>query len=146
MYRSPEMLSGDKVIFGASSSTIELNRHTLPTIERKADTPRFLITVDKGIGDTVLVGLSAIEQIIQNDPDAYGKIDMLCTPIQSQIYEFDPRINRVIQTDKKFFTGPHITEWLRGIILDAKAAQVMHFCRAGVMKQSYRQLWLLAST
>jgi hypothetical protein len=89
-----------------------LDRRTLPTIKSKADTPRFLITLDKGIGDTALVGLSAVEQIIQNDPAAYGKIDILCSPLQSQIFEYDPRINRVIQTDKNFSAGPHVKEWL----------------------------------
>ncbi len=125
------MLSRDQVVSGASPTTIELDRYSLQAIvETKADTPRFLITLDKGIGDTALVGLSAVDQIIQNDPAAYGKIDILCTPIQSQTFEHDPRINRVIQTDKKFSIGPHITEWLRGIILDAEATQVMHLLRS----------------
>ncbi len=130
MYRSPEMLSRDQVIYGTASSSIGLNRRTLPTIESKADTPRFLITLDRGIGDTALVGLSAVEQIIQNDPAAYGKIDLLCTPLQSQIFEYDPRINRVIQTDKNFSSGPRVTEWLRGIILDAEATQIIHFLQS----------------
>ena len=124
------MLSSDQVIYGSASSSIELNRSTLPVIEDKADTPRYLITLDRGIGDTVMVGLSAIDQIIHNDPAAYGKIDILCTPLQSQIFEYDPRINRVIQMDKNFSSGPHITEWLRGIILDAEAAQVIHFLQS----------------
>src|SRR5919108_2933091 len=43
MQRSPEMLSSDQVIYGSASSSIELNRSTLPVIEDKADTPRYLI-------------------------------------------------------------------------------------------------------
>src|SRR5271157_3179632 len=130
MHGSPEMLSSDLVISEASSSSIRLDRRTLPTIESKAHTPRFLITLDRGIGDTALVGLSALEQIIQNDPAAYGKIDILCTPLQSQIFKYDPRIDRVIQTDKNFSAGPHVKEWLRGIILDAEAAQIIHFLQS----------------
>lgn len=130
MSRSLEMLSRDLLIFKASSSTLELSRHALPTRERKADTPRFLITLDRGIGDTILVGLSAVDQIIQNDPAAYGKIDILCTSLQSQIFEYDPRINRVIQTDTNFSAGPHVTEWFRGVILDAEAAQIMHLLQS----------------
>ncbi len=130
MHRSPEMLSRGQIINGSASTSIELDRHTLQTIEGKADTPRYLITLDRGIGDTVMVGLSAVDQIIHNDPAAYGKIDILCTPLQSQIFEYDPRINRVIQMDKKTSSGPHITEWLRGIILDAEAAQVIHFLQS----------------
>ena len=130
MHGSPGMLSSDRVISGASSSSVELARRTLPTIESKAHTPRYLITLDRGIGDTVLVGLSAVDQIIQNDPAAYGKIDVLCTPLQSQIFAYDPRINRVIQTDNKFSAGPRVTEWLRGINLDAEAAQIIHFLQS----------------
>ena len=58
---------------------------TSPGIGGKADTPRFLIPLDIGIGDTILVGLSAVDQIIQNDATAYGKIDILCNPLQSQV-------------------------------------------------------------
>ena len=54
---------------------------TSPGIGGKADTPRFLIPLDIGIGDTILVGLSAVDQIIQNDATAYGKIDILCNPL-----------------------------------------------------------------
>lgn len=130
MHGSPGILSKQHVISEVSSSFVEIDRRTLPARESKADTPRFLITLDRGIGDAVLVGLSAVDQIIQNDPAAYGKIDILCTLFQSQIFKYDPRINRVIQTDKKFSAGPYVTEWLRGITLDAEAAQIMHFLQS----------------
>jgi ADP-heptose:LPS heptosyltransferase len=64
--------------------------------DEKADTPRFLITLDRGIGDAVVIGLSVVEQIIENDPTAFGKIDVLCNKLQAQIFQYDPRINRVI--------------------------------------------------
>jgi ADP-heptose:LPS heptosyltransferase len=130
MHRSPETLSKAHNIYGATSSSIELDQSTEPTRESKNDTARFLITLDKGIGDALLVGLSAVDQIILNDPKAYGKIDILCSSLQSQFFEYDPRINRVIQTDKIFNCGPKITEWLRGISLDSESAQVIHFLQS----------------
>ncbi len=130
MHRSPETLSKAHDIYGVSPSSIELDQGTLPARESKDATSRFLITLDKGIGDALLVGLSAVDQIIYNDPKAYGKIDILCTPLQSQFFEYDPRINKVIQTDKIFACGPQVTEWLRGISLDMEAAQVIHFLQS----------------
>lgn len=130
MHGSPGMLSSDRVISEVSSSSVELDRRALPSMEGEADTPRFLITLDRGIGDTTLVGLSAVDQNIQNDPAAYGKIDILCTSLQSQIFEYDPRINRVIQTDKNFSAGPRVTEWFRGVFLDAEVAQIMRFLQS----------------
>jgi ADP-heptose:LPS heptosyltransferase len=130
MHRSPKLLSKCQFIDRATSSSIELDQGTLPTIERKEGTARYLITLDKGIGDTLLVGLSAVDQILYNDPAAYGKIDILCTPLQSEIFAYDPRINTVIQTDTKFSIGPLVTEWLRGISLDIEAAQVIHFLQS----------------
>jgi Glycosyltransferase family 9 (heptosyltransferase) len=93
----------------------------------KPDTPRYLITLDVGIGDAVAIGLSAVEQIIENDPCAEGTIDVLCNALQAQIFESDPRINRIIETSIVFFPGPHISQWLRGITLDPEAHHVIHF-------------------
>ena len=95
--------------------------------QEKPDTPRFLVTLDVGIGDAVAIGLSAVNQIIENDPLTAGTIDVLCNELQAQVFESDPRINRIIETDKIFFTGTHITQWLRGITLDPEAAHVIHF-------------------
>jgi len=120
--------SVDRIFSGASSSA----HHALGTsvaIESKADTGRFLITLAAGIGDAVVVGLSAIDQIVENDPQAYGKIDVLCNPLQSQIFECDPRVNRVIQTDTLFFAGSRVTQWPRAIVLDAEGTRVVHLLR-----------------
>src|SRR5215831_10928805 len=98
-------------------------QHTSSAMESKAaDTGRFLITLAAGIGDTVAVGLSAIDQIVKNDPEAYGKIDVLCNPLQSQIFEYDPRINRIMQTDTFFFAGSRIKKWPRAVLLDSESA------------------------
>ncbi len=111
------------------SISMEQVQITSPGIGGKADTPRFLIPLDIGIGDTILVGLSAVDQIIQNDATAYGKIDILCNPLQSQVFEYDPRINRIIQTDKTLFMGPRLSEWLRGITLNPAEAKIIDFLR-----------------
>jgi ADP-heptose:LPS heptosyltransferase len=100
-----------------------------PCDQEKPDTPRFLVTLDVGIGDAVAVGLSAVDQIVEDDPLAAGAIDVLCNGFQAQIFEYDPRINRIIETSKVFFPGTHITQWLRGITLDPEAAHVVHFLR-----------------
>ncbi len=117
-----------RVVSGASSSSSHV-RDTAVRLESKADRGRFLITLGAGIGDAVVVGLSAIDQIVENDPEASGKIDVLCNPLQAQIFEHDPRINRIIQTDTLFFAGSRITQWPRAILLDAEGARVAHFLR-----------------
>lgn len=124
----PRMHPTDQDLPEASSETYEIDvQPAASESEHKADTPAYLLTLDVGIGDAVAVGLSAVDQIIQNDPDAYGKIDILCNPIQAEIFSCDPRINRVFPTDIVFFPGNHITQWLRGIILDTKAARLINF-------------------
>lgn len=100
-----------------------------PCKQGKPDTPRFLVTLDVGIGDAVVVGLSAIDQLVKHDPCAAGTIDVLCNSTQAQVFAYDPRLNRVIETNKVFFPGAHITQWLRGIILDPEAADVACFLR-----------------
>lgn len=97
--------------------------------QEKPDTPQFLVTLDVGIGDAVAVGLSAVGQIVEHDPLAAGAIDVLCNKLQAQIFACDPRINRIIETSKVFFPGTHISQWLRGILLDPEAARVVHFLR-----------------
>ena len=103
--------------------------HCYTPYQEQPDTPRFLVTLDVGIGDAVAVGLSAVDQIVEDDPLAAGSIDVLCNELQAQIFEYDPRINRIIETNKVFFPGIHISQWLRGITLDPEAADVVHFLR-----------------
>lgn len=101
---------------------------TLP-LASKPDTPRFLITLDVGIGDAVAVGLSAVDQIIKNDPAAYGTIDVLCNKLQTEVFTYDPRINRIIQTDITFFPSCDVTTWYKAIMLGAEATTIVNFLR-----------------
>lgn len=130
MHRLPETFSEAHVIDGVISYSAEPENHDLPSIGSKVGTPRFLIALDKGIGDALLIGLSAVDQIIRDDPAAYGKIDVLCNTLQAQIFEYDPRINTIIQTNKVFACGTQVKEWFRGISLDSESAQVIHFLQS----------------
>ncbi|HYX49161.1 MAG TPA: hypothetical protein VE843_05435, partial [Ktedonobacteraceae bacterium] len=130
MYRSHELLSKAQITYRTAPSSLEFNQDTLHERANTPDIARFLITLDKGIGDALLVGLSAVDQIILNDPMAYGKIDVLCNPLQAQIFTYDPRINEVIQTDTMFACGPQVTEWLRGISLDSESLRIVHYLQS----------------
>src|SRR5947207_7188593 len=76
-------------------SQLELHAYTSQEedffLKRKgdADLPLFLVTMYKGIGDAVLVGLSFVDHIIKEDPHAFGKIDILCNSVQAVIFEHD---------------------------------------------------------
>ncbi len=58
------------------------------SIEKKADHSRFLGLMP--IGDAVTVGLSATDQIIKNEPAAYGNIDVVCNNVQADVFRRDP--------------------------------------------------------
>ncbi len=107
----------------------EYLRCSAPYGQKQADTPRFLVILDTGIGDAVVVGLSVIDQIIKNDPGAAGTIDVLCNELQAQIFAYDQRVNRIIQTSSIFYPGPRFSQVLRGITLDAQAAHVVQFLK-----------------
>lgn len=93
------------------------------------DTPRYLITIDKGIGDAIAIGLSAVEQIIENDAGAYGAIDILCNEVQTDLFRFDPRINRIIQTPLTFCPSRQLASWRKLFQPEGKAAALMRYLR-----------------
>lgn len=113
---------------GTPSATYPLQK-TAALRARKTDHGRFLITMGVGIGDAVVVGLSALDQIVTNDPKAAGHIDVLCTPLQAQLFEEDPRLNRIIQTETLFFAGSRMREWPRAIWLDPEGVQLTRLLR-----------------
>src|SRR5437588_9920926 len=132
-------ISGNSVSFfekhAYAPSQLKLHTHTSQkdgfSPKRKGDTdnPVFLVTMYKGIGDAVLVGLSFVDQIIKEEPHAFGKIDVLCTGIQAEIFEHDPRVNRIILTNNSLFSPSEMTMWLNGIKLDAETTALIHFLR-----------------
>jgi ADP-heptose:LPS heptosyltransferase len=97
--------------------------------QSKVNAPRLLITMPWGIGDTIVVGLSAVDQIAQNDPTGDVEVDLLCNHMQAEILEHDPRIHRIIQVGSNLFPTPEAGTWKRGIFLPAqtkKLAQYLH--------------------
>ena len=112
-----------------SSIVTENTEHISVGVSGKADTPVYLLTMYKGIGDAVAFGLSVIDQILQNDPAAAGKIDVLCNRIQAEIFEHDPRVNRLIQASDTLFNKPELTNWSQGIMPDAGTRELVDFLR-----------------
>jgi ADP-heptose:LPS heptosyltransferase len=101
----------------------------LPNWRASTDNPLYLVTMYKGIGDAVLVGLSFVDQIIKEDPQAFGRIDVLCNSVQAELFEHDPRVNRIILTNNSLFSPSEMTMWLNGIKLDAKTEALIQFLR-----------------
>jgi Glycosyltransferase family 9 (heptosyltransferase) len=114
---------------------LELPTHTSqketfsPFRGQRTDNPLYLVTMYKGIGDAVLVGLSFVDQIIKEDPQAFGRIDILCNSVQAELFEYDPRVNRIILTNDSLFSPSEMTMWLNGITLDTKTASLIQFLR-----------------
>ena len=79
-----------------SSSILPLRGVQLKVNIEKEVKARFLVMMAMGIGDAVAVGLSAIDQIIKNEPETDGKIDVVCNDLQADIFRFDPRIHTII--------------------------------------------------
>ena len=113
----------------ASSIVTGDTAHMPAGVSGKADTPVYLLTMYKGIGDAVAFGLSVIDQILQNDPAAAGKIDVLCNRIQAEIFEHDPRVNRLIQASDTLFNKPELTNWSQGVMPDAATRELVDFLR-----------------
>lgn len=99
--------------------------HTGKTI----DTPRYLITIDSGIGDAIAVGLSVIDQLVRDDPAAFGSIDVLCNERQEEIFRYDPRINRIVSTSLEFCAAPSPLTWYRFFWPDRQAHPALRFLR-----------------
>lgn len=97
-------------------------------IEKEARA-RFLVMIPMGIGDAVAMGLSAIDQIIKNEPDTDGKIDVVCNDLQADIFSHDPRINTIICINDTFFPGLDMSSLDKGIVLKPEAIKLIHLLR-----------------
>jgi ADP-heptose:LPS heptosyltransferase len=100
-----------------------------PHTGKTADTPRYLITIDSGIGDAIAVGLSVIDQLVQDDPAAFGCMDVLCNERQEEIFRYDPRVNRIISTSLAFCVAPSPLTWYRFFWPERKARPALRFLR-----------------
>jgi ADP-heptose:LPS heptosyltransferase len=94
-----------------------------------ADTPLYLVTLDRGIGDAVSLGSSVIDQIIWNDRTASGKIDVLCNAVQSGLFRYDPRVNRIIETPLTFFPSAQPSSWYKLVAIEHEARDLFSFLR-----------------
>lgn len=90
----------------------------------------WLVALPPGIGDVVSVGLSAVDQIIKNDPTAHGKIDVLCNAQQAEILRYDPRINSLLVVDASLFPAAGSGTFLRGVFLSEELTPLFHFLQA----------------
>ena len=82
-----------------------------------------------GIGDTISVGLSAVDQIGRNNPGGIVKIDMLCNQLQAELLENDPRLHRLVQVDAGLFPTGEEGTWKRGIVLPEPTTKLAEFLR-----------------
>lgn len=85
----------------------------------------FLILLPAGLGDAVIIGASIVDQIIKNDPDACGHIDIVCNNFQAEIFKHDPRIQSIIGVSSSIFPTPDSRTWLRGIFLADEALALL---------------------
>lgn len=92
--------------------------------------PHLLITMPWGIGDSVNIGLCAVDQITRNDPAGKVGIHILCNHLQAPIYEHDPRIHTVIAVKDEFFPTAARGSWKRGIFLSPEAARLARNLRS----------------
>ncbi len=94
------------------------------------DTTRYLVTMYVGIGDAVVVGLAAIDQLVQHNPRAYGQIDVLCNQVQAELFAHDPRVRRVFEASRLLFPPPEVTSWLKGLLPRGEAADLIQCLQA----------------
>lgn len=99
-------------------------------ISQKGEAPHLLLAMPWGVGDTISVGLSAVDQITRNDPEGRIKIEVLCNPAQAELLAHDPRIYRIIQADSSLFPTNEEGSWKRGIFLPPATTKLAKFLRA----------------
>jgi ADP-heptose:LPS heptosyltransferase len=98
--------------------------------DENIDYPRFLMIIPGGIGDAVIIGLSMIDQIIKNDPEVSGKIDIVCTHVQADLFKHDPRIQKIIPVSSELFATPDVSTWRKGIFLTPEAKELLQLLRS----------------
>lgn len=91
---------------------------------REKQAPRLLITMPWGIGDTIRIGLSAVDQVSRNDPLGQTAVDILCNDLQASVFAHDPRIHTVIAVDENLFPTAARGSWKRGLHLAPEAVEL----------------------
>lgn len=97
--------------------------------QRNVHAPHLLITMPWGIGDAVSIGLSAIDQIIRDDPRGETAIDVLCNHRQAEVFAHDPRIHTLMHVDDSLFPTAAQGTWKRGIFLPRPTLRLARYLR-----------------
>lgn len=123
------------LLFSRSKNMTEQDRyfqlHKAKETKERGENQRILITVPYGIGDAVYVGLSAVDQIVKNDPTA--QVDILCNDLQLEIFSSDPRIHAIIVAEQSLFPTSDNFTILKALTIDPKAEGLLKFLK----EQSY---------
>lgn len=82
-----------------------------------------------GLGDAVSIGLSAIDQIIRDDPRGETAIDVLCNHRQAEVFAHDPRIHILMHVDDSLFPTAAQGTWKRGIFLPQPTLRLARYLR-----------------
>ena len=98
---------------------------------------RYLVIMPLAIGDAIAIGSSAIDQIILNDHHAYGAIDILCSKVQSHLFQCDPRIRRMIIIKSDFFHTPGLKTLYKTLFLPSQTRLLADFLR----QQHYQAIY-----
>src|SRR5436305_3127799 len=100
---------------------------TSPDVDNSNGTiSTYLILLPAGIGDAVMIGASIVDQMVKNDPYAYGKIDLVCNDLQAELFTVDPRIHNIIRVTPSLFPMPDVKSWSKGIFLPDEALALLH--------------------
>lgn len=85
----------------------------------------YLITIPYGIGDAIYIGLAAVDQLVIDNPDAVGKIDVLCNDVQAELFHYDPRIHHIIVAEKTLFPTQDKKTWGKVIFADRRTDELV---------------------
>ena len=123
------MVLAERMPAGQTSSDDYFSIEPMQSYEKKTDDPRFLLIPPIGIGDAVAVASCTADQLIKNDPAAHGKIDILCNNVQAELFQHDPRINRIIRPHPSLFPTIDRKTWMKALFPDARALSLLRFLR-----------------
>lgn len=98
---------------------------------------KILITMPYGIGDAVYIGLSAVDQVVKNDPERTTQIDVMCNPLQTEIFLYDPRLTSIITVEKDLFPTQDKKTWVRAVFPGKRTRELFAF----LQKQNYAAIF-----
>ncbi|MDO8460889.1 MAG: hypothetical protein Q7S38_00440 [bacterium] len=131
MQKNPNRLIIQSKLFRESKNMTERDRYfqTYQSRERREpiNRQRILVTMPYGIGDAIYLGLSAVDQIVKNDPVA--QIDVLCNEMQREMFCYDPRIHTIIVAERTLFPTPDNFTIRKALSIDERAKGLIQFLK-----------------